>query len=285
MFSNSIQNNSNKYMIPLPNLPKIIKKQGNKAVFEIEGLYPGYGVTISNTLRRVLLSSLEGAAITQVKIKGVSHEFSTIPGVLEDVVIILLNLKKIRFKSFSDEPQQVVIKQKGEKVVKAGDFEVPPQLEIKNPEAPVASLTSKSAQLQIEALVEKGVGYQSIEQREEKKREIGMIPIDAVFTPVKRVSFRVENMRVGKRTDFDKLEMEIETDGTISPEEAFLNASEILLKHFSLFSESRGKVKKETKEEKKVKIKKKKKLKSAAKKTVKKKEYEKKKKRKKTLKK
>jgi len=208
-------------MIPLPNLPKIIKKQGNKAVFEIEGLYPGYGVTISNTLRRVLLSSLEGAAITQVKIKGVSHEFSTIPGVLEDVVIILLNLKKIRFKSFSDEPQQVVIKQKGEKVVKAGDFEVPPQLEIKNPEAPVASLTSKSAQLQIEALVEKGVGYQSIEQREEKKREIGMIPIDAVFTPVKRVSFRVENMRVGKRTDFDKLEMEIETDGTISPEEAF----------------------------------------------------------------
>jgi len=285
VFSNSIQNNSNKYMIPLPNLPKIIKKQGNKAVFEIEGLYPGYGVTISNTLRRVLLSSLEGAAITQVKIKGVSHEFSTIPGVLEDVVIILLNLKKIRFKSFSDEPQQVVIKQKGEKVVKAGDFEVPPQLEIKNPEAPVASLTSKSAQLQIEALVEKGVGYQSIEQREEKKREIGMIPIDAVFTPVKRVSFRVENMRVGKRTDFDKLEMEIETDGTISPEEAFLNASEILLKHFSLFSESRGKVKKETKEEKKVKIKKKKKLKSAAKKTVKKKEYEKKKKRKKTLKK
>ena len=272
-------------MIPLPNLPKIIKKQGNKAVFEIEGLYPGYGVTISNTLRRVLLSSLEGAAITQVKIKGVSHEFSTIPGVLEDVVIILLNLKKIRFKSFSDEPQQVVIKQKGEKVVKAGDFEVPPQLEIKNPEAPVASLTSKSAQLQIEALVEKGVGFQSIEQREEKKREIGMIPIDAVFTPVKRVSFRVENMRVGKRTDFDKLEMEIETDGTISPEEAFLNASEILLKHFSLFSESRGKVKKETKEEKKVKIKKKKKLKSAAKKTVKKKEYEKKKKRKKTLKK
>jgi len=272
-------------MIPLPNLPKIIKKKEKKDVIENEGIYPGYGVTISNTLRRVLLSSLEGAAITQVKIKGVSHEFSTIPGVLEDVVIILLNLKKIRFKSVSDEPQQVVRKQKGEKVVKAGDFEVPPQLEIKNPEAPVASLTSKSAQLQIEALVEKGVGYQSIEQREEKKREIGMIPIDAVFTPVKRVSFRVENMRVGKRTDFDKLEMEIETDGTISPEEAFLNASEILLKHFSLFSERRGKVKKETKEEKKVKIKKKKKLKSAAKKTVKKKEYEKKKKRKKTLKK
>lgn len=275
-------------MIPLPNLPKIIKKQGNKAVFEIEGLYPGYGVTISNTLRRVLLSSLEGAAITQVKIKGVSHEFSTIPGVLEDVVIILLNLKKIRFKSFSDEPQQVVIKQKGEKVVKAGDFEVPPQLEIKNPEAPVASLTSKSAQLQIEALVEKGVGYQSIEQREEKKREIGMIPIDAVFTPVKRVSFRVENMRVGKRTDFDKLEMEIETDGTISPEEAFLKASEILLKHFSLFSKSGEKpqkiktVKVKEKSKKKEKVNK---VKVSPKKVIKKTKHEEKKKRKKTLKK
>jgi DNA-directed RNA polymerase subunit alpha len=278
-------------MIPLPNLPKIIKKQGNKAVFEIEGLYPGYGVTIGNTLRRVLLSSLEGAAITQVKIKGISHEFSTIPGVLEDVIIILLNLKKIRFKSFSDEPQQVVIKQKGEKVVKAGDFEVPPQLEIKNPETPVASLTSKSAQLQIKALVEKGVGYQSIEQREEKKLEIGMIPIDAVFTPVRRVSFRVENMRVGRRTDFDKLEMDIETDGTISPEEAFLKASEILLEHFSLFSKSGEKVQKVKKlasakttagkETKKAKTSSKK----VAEKVIKKTKHEEKKKREKTLKK
>lgn len=275
-------------MIPLPNLPKIIKKQGNKAVFEIEGLYPGYGVTISNTLRRVLLSSLEGAAITQVKIKGVSHEFSIIPGVLEDVITILLNLKKIRFKSFSDEPQQVVIKQKGEKVVKAGDFEVSPQLEIKNPEALVATLTSKSAQLQIEAIVEKGVGYQSIEQREEKKREIGMIKIDATFTPVKRVSFRVENMRVGKRTDFDKLEMEIETDGTISPEEAFSKASEILLEHFSLFSKSYEKPKKikmvkvKEKPKKKEKVKK---VKASSKKVAKKTKHEEKKKRKKTLKK
>jgi len=275
-------------MIPLPNLPKIIKKQGNKAVFEIEGLYPGYGVTISNTLRRVLLSSLEGAAITQVKIKGVSHEFSIIPGVLEDVITILLNLKKIRFKSFSDEPQQVVIKQKGEKVVKAGDFEVSPQLEIKNPEALVATLTSKSAQLQIEAIVEKGVGYQSIEQREEKKREIGMIKIDATFTPVKRVSFRVENMRVGKRTDFDKLEMEIETDGTVSPEEAFSKASEILLEHFSLFSKSYEKPKKikmvkvKEKPKKKEKVKK---VKASSKKVAKKTKHEEKKKRKKTLKK
>ena len=275
-------------MIPLPNLPKIIKKQGNKATFEIEGLYPGYGVTISNTLRRVLLSSLEGSAITQVKIKGVSHEFSTIPGVLEDVITILLNLKKIRFKNFSDEPQQIVIKQKGEKVVKAGDFEVSPELEIKNPDALVATLTSNSAQLQIEAVVEKGVGYQFVEQREEKKREIGMMPIDATFTPVKKVSFRVENMRVGKRTDFDKLEMEIETDGTISPEEAFSKASEILLEHFSLFSKSYEKpkrikmVKVKEKPKKKEKVKK---IKARFKKVAKKTKHEKKKKRKKTLKK
>lgn len=275
-------------MIPLPNLPKIIKKQGDKAIFEIEGLYPGYGVTISNTLRRVLLSSLDGAAITQVKIKGISHEFSTIPGVLEDVITILLNLKKVRFKSFSNEPQQIIIKQKGEKVIKAGDFEVSPELEIKNPDAHVATLTSKSAQFQIEAIVEKGVGYQSIEQREEKKREIGMIPIDATFTPVKKVSFEVENMRVGKRTDFDKLEIEIETDGTISPEEAFSRASEILFKHFSIFSKSYEKpekikavkVKEKPKKKKEVK-----KIKTGSKKVAKKTKHEKKKKRKKTLKK
>lgn len=271
-------------MIPLPNLPKVIKKQGDRATFEIEGLYPGYGVTISNTLRRVLLSSLDGSAITQVKIKGVSHEFSTIPGVLEDVVTILLNLKKVRFKSFSDEPQQIVIKQKGEKVIKAGDFEVSPDLEIKNPDAPVATLTSKSAQLQIEAIVEKGVGYQSIEQREEKKREIGMMSIDATFTPVKKVSFRVENMRVGKRTDFDKLEIEIETDGTMSPEEAFTKASEILFKHFSLFSKSYEKPQKiKIVKEKPKKKKGGEKVKTSPKKVAKKTKHEKKKKRKKTL--
>jgi DNA-directed RNA polymerase subunit alpha len=225
-------------MIPLPSPPKIVQKDGNIALFEIEGLYPGYGVTIGNSLRRVLLSSLEGAAITQVKIKGVSHEFSTIPGVLEDVILIILNLKKLRFKSFSKEPQTATLSVKGEREVKGKDFKLPPEVELSNPEAHIATLTKSSAELNMEVLIEKGVGYSPVERREIRKPEIGVIPIDAIFTPVKRVGFWVENMRVGKRTDFDRLKIEIETDGTLLPQEALNQASEILLKHFSLFSQA-----------------------------------------------
>jgi len=282
-------------MIPLPSSPKIIKKENNRAVFEIEGLYPGYGITVSNTLRRVLLSSLEGAAITQIKIKGVSHEFSTIPGVLEDVITIILNLKKIRFKSFSKEPQKIILKAKGEKKVKAGDFDVTSEVEIKNPDIPIATITTKATQLQIEAIVETGIGYQSVEQRELKKQEsVGMMPIDSIFTPVKRVSFQVENMRVGKRTDFDKLKIDIETDGTVSPKEAFLNASEILCQHFSLFCENDKKTLEKPLEKKKIEKKKRKvvkekvkikKKKIVAKKETKKVKNEKKNKSKKTIKK
>lgn len=227
-------------MIPLPEAPKIIKKENNIAVFEIAGLYPGYGVTISNSLRRVLLSSLEGAAITQVKIKGVSHEFSTISGVLEDVITIILNLKKVRFKTFSDGSEKINLKVKGEKTVKAKDFKVSSEMEIENPDLPIATLTSKNSQLDIEAVVEKGVGYQSVEQREEDRKEIGMMPIDAIFTPVKRVSFSMENMRRGKRTDFDRVKIEIETDGTITPETAFQKACAIFQEHFDLFSQTLG---------------------------------------------
>jgi len=225
-------------MIPLPKKPKIIQEKENIGVFEIEGLYPGYGITIGNSLRRVLLSSLEGAAITQVKIKGVSHEFSTIPGVLEDVVMILLNLKKLRFRSFTSEPQTATLSVRGEREVKGKDFKLSPQLEIVNPQTHIATLTKSSSTLNLEIQVEKGVGYEPVERRELKKKEIGVIPIDAIYTPVKRVSFAVENMRVGKRTDFDRLRIEIETDGTLSPKEALIRASEILLEHFSLFSEA-----------------------------------------------
>jgi len=239
-------------MIPLPHPPKIIEKKGNRAVFEIEPLYPGYGVTLGNSLRRVLLSSLEGAAITEVKIKGVNHEFSSIPGVLEDVIVILLNLKKIRFKSWSDEPQFITLSIKGEKEVKAKDFKLNPNIELATPEVHIATLTSNRAELQIEAKIEKGVGYLSVEEREEKKAEVGVIPIDAIFTPVKKVSFRVENIRFEKRTDFDKLILEIQTDGTVSPEEAFSKATEILLQHFSLLLEfGKGKEEKEEKGEEK----------------------------------
>ena len=225
-------------MITLPNLPKVVKKEGNETVFEIEHLYPGYGITLGNSLRRVLLSSLEGAAVTQVKIKGVSHEFSTIPGVLEDVIQIMLNLKQLRFKAYTAEPQKATLKVKGEKKIKGSDFEIPAQLELVNKDCPIATLTDKKAELEIEIQVEKGIGYSPREVRKKEKLEIGTIPLDAIFTSVRRIAFRVENMRVGERTDFDRLFLELETDGTILPEDAFYQASEILVKHFSLFAET-----------------------------------------------
>jgi len=238
-------------MISLPQQPKIVKKEGNKALFEIEALYPGYGVTMGTSLRRVLLSSLEGAAVTQVKIKGASHEFSTIPGVLEDMVTIMLNLKQLRFKIFSEEPQKATLKIKGEKDIKGSDFELPTQLELVNKDCHIATLTDKKTELEMEILVEKGTGFSAREIRKKEKLEIGQIFLDAIFTPTKKVAFRVENMRVGKRTDFDRLFLEIETDGTISPEEAFTQASQILLKHFDLFAQT-FKIEKPSVEEKKV---------------------------------
>ena len=225
-------------MISLPFKPKIIEKEKNKAIFEIEALYPGYGVTIGNSFRRVLLSSLEGAAITQVEIKGVPHEFSTIPGVMEDAITILLNLKQLRFKIYTEEPQKANLKIKGEKEVKGSDFELPAQLELINKDSHIATLTQKSSELEMEIQIEKGLGYVPVERRKKEKLETGIIALDAIFTPIRRVSFRVENMRVGERTDFDRLFLEVETDGTITPEEAFSKTSEILLSHFSIFAES-----------------------------------------------
>jgi len=226
-------------MIPLPSQPKIIEKKGNFARFEIEALYPGYGVTIGNSLRRVLLSSLPGAAATQMKIKGVPHEFSTIPGILEDVITIMLNLKQMRFRIFTDEPQTATLSVKGEKEVRGSDFELPGQVELVNKDCHIATLTAKSATLEIEIKIEKGIGYSPRETRKREIRpEIGVILLDAIFTPVKRVMFKVENMRVGERTDFDRLFLDIETDGTIGPESAFFQASEILVNHFNLFAET-----------------------------------------------
>jgi DNA-directed RNA polymerase subunit alpha len=246
-------------MISLPKQPKIIKKEGNKTIFEIEALYPGYGITIGNSLRRALLSSLPGAAITQVKIKGVSHEFSTIPGILEDVISIIMNLKQLRFKIFTDEPQKAFLKVKGEKEVKGVDFNIPTQAELINKDCHIATLTDKSAELEMEIQIEKGMGYSSAETREksflsassakekstgEDKRSsspaIGTILIDAFFSPVKRVSYEIENMRVGERTDYDKLFLEIETDGIITPEQAFQEAAKILANHFSIFTDFFG---------------------------------------------
>ena len=231
-------------MIPLPLQPKIVEKKENWARFEMSGLYPGYGVTIGNSLRRILLSSLPGAAITKMKIKGVPHEFSTIPGILEDVILIMQNLKQLRFRIYSDEPQRAHLSVKGEREVKGSDFELPGQVQLVNKAAHVATLTDKKAELDMEIQIEKGIGYSPRETGKKstvhtrEKLEIGAIPLDAIFTPVKRVSCQIENMRVGERTDFDRLFLEIETDGSVTPEAAFTEASEILVKHFSLFGET-----------------------------------------------
>lgn len=225
-------------MILLPKAPKITDKKDNWVRFDIEGLYPGYGITIGNALRRVLISSLEGAAITQVKIKGANHEFSTIPNILEDVVNIIMNLKQLRFKLYSEGPEKAVLKVKGEKKAKGSDFKTSSQLELINKDIHIATLTSSRAELEIEVQVEKGIGYEPVELRkQQKKLEIGVIPIDAIFTPVKRVNYKVENMRVGEKTDFNRLMLDIETDGIVSPEEALQQASEILVNHFSLLSD------------------------------------------------
>ncbi len=224
-------------MISLPLSPKIIQKKKNQAVFQIEALHPGYGVTVANALRRVLIASLTGAAVTEVKIKGVQHEFSTIPGVLEDVIMITQHLKNLRFKIFEGDIQKAQLKVKGEKEVKGSDFKLPSQIKLSNPDCHIVTLTNSKAEIEMEIQIEKGIGYEPKDQRKKKKSEIGTILLDAIFTPIKNVSFQIENMRVGDRTDYDKLNIEIETDGTITPEEAFLEACQILIKHFSLFTE------------------------------------------------
>lgn len=173
-------------MIPLCLKPKVVKKKNNWAQIEIEALYPGYGVTVGNALRRVLLSSLEGAAATQIKIKGVPHEFSTIEGVMEDVITIMLNIKQLRFKMTGTEPQVCVLKVKGEKEVFAKNFGIPSQLEMSNPEIHIASMTTKNAKLEMEIKVEKGIGYSLKEAKKKEKLEIGLIPLDAIFTPIRK---------------------------------------------------------------------------------------------------
>ncbi len=211
---------------------KKISEKGNVGVFHIEGLYTGYGTTIGHALRRVLLSSLPGAAITQIKIKGVNHEFSTLPGMTEDIVEFMLNLKKVKFHFFADEPQTLLLKVKGEEKVTAGDIQSTPLAKVVNPEVHLATLTKKNADLEVEVTVEKGLGYVPSETRRLERLLVGTIVLDAAFSPVERVSFEVENMRVGDRTDYNRLKLEIETDGSITPSEAIHKAASILKDHF-----------------------------------------------------
>lgn len=215
---------------------KKVSDDGRVGIFHIEGLYTGFGLTVGNALRRALFSSLPGAAVTQIKIKGVGHEFTTIPGVAEDVVELTLNLKKIRFKFFADEPQVLTLKIKGEKEVTAGDIKTNAQVEVVNPDLHLATLTDKKAELDMELTIEKGLGYLPAAERKFERLAIGTVVLDAIFSPVIKVNSSVENMRVGERTDYNRLKIEIETDGSITPSDAIHKTANVLKDHFEKIS-------------------------------------------------
>lgn len=216
------------YKIIMPSKPRIVEEAGNKGVFEIDGLYPGYGHTLGNSLRRIILSSIPGASITSIKIDGVSHEFQTMDGIKEDVIVIILNLKQVRFKMLSDEPQTVTLSVKGPKDVTASDIKTSGQVEILNGDLHIASVTGKG-NLNIEMTIEKGLGFIPKEAHQKDKVDIGTIAVDAIFTPIRRVSYEVENMRVGDKTNHNRLRMSIETDGTLSPREALSYSIETMI--------------------------------------------------------
>lgn len=219
--------------IPLPENLKTVSREGSRAVFEITKLYPGYGVTLGNALRRVLLSSLPGAAVTRVSFQSVPHEFTTIPGVKETVLDIMLNLKKLRLKLFSDEPHVLTITKKGEGFVTSDDIQISAQAQIASKGLHIATLTDKKAELTMEITVERGVGYIPADMQAKEKMPVGTIALDSTFTPVRSAAFTVENMRVGDRTDYNRLQMALETDGTLAPDEALAQAAKILVQQFS----------------------------------------------------
>jgi len=215
--------------VALPSKPRVVKEEETSGLFEIDGLFPGYGHTLGNSLRRIILSSLTGTAVTSVKIDDVSHEFSTIHGVQEDVITILLNLKRIRFTMDGDEPIVLTLNSKGEGVVTAKDINPAGQVEILTPDQHIATLTEKSASLSMELTLERGLGFVPREAHNEEKADIGTIPLDATFTPIRRVNYEVDNMRVGDRTDFNRLRIFIETDGTMTPRAALERSVEIMI--------------------------------------------------------
>lgn len=216
------------YSITLPSKPRIVSEEGQEGVYEIDGLYPGYGHTLGNSLRRIILSSLPGAAITSVKIEGVSHEFSTMDGVKEDVVTILLNLKKLRFEVLSGEAQTITLSAKGPKKLTGADLQIPGQVRLLNPGAYICELTDKIS-FSAEFKIERGLGYVPREALKKERVDIGEISVDAIFSPIRRVNYEVENMRVGDRTDFNRLRIVIETDGTISARAALEQAIEVMI--------------------------------------------------------
>ena len=216
--------------ITLPRI-KNTKTQGNYASYDIEPLEAGYGMTLGNALRRVLLSSLPGAAVTSIRIDGVQHEFQDVPHVMEDVTDIVLNVKKLRLRSFSDHAISMRLEVSGERVVTAADIMAPSTVEIVNPDLYIATLDNENARLEMELVVETGKGYIPADSKEDQP--IGVIPVDAIFTPVQKVNYQVEHTRVGQMTNYDKIVLEIWTDGTVTPDEALRQSADILVRHFT----------------------------------------------------
>lgn len=219
--------------IILPKPPVLLQEiSPSQAIYAIEPLNHGYGITIANSLRRVMLSSLEGVAVTRYSIKGVSHEFTTISNVLEDVTDITLNIKALRFDAVVDSPTILTLKAQGAKVVTGGDIKLPGGVTIVNPESPILTLTNKDAKIEMELVIEKGFGFRKdIEQ--DLQGEVGIIAVDSIFTPVIRVSYDVEDTRVGDKTNYNKVVFNIKTDGTITPLEAISKSAKILVEQFS----------------------------------------------------
>jgi DNA-directed RNA polymerase subunit alpha len=226
--------------IALPSKVEFIKGSANQAQIVIEPCYPGYGTTLGNALRRVLLSSLPGAAAIGVKIKGADHEFMTLPHVKEDVLELILNLKKLRLKVFSDEVVKLELDARGEKEVKASDIKKTSLAEIANPELVLGHITDMAGSLVMEIFVAKGLGYITVESRESDKHEIGYIEMDSIFSPILSVGLNIEYVRVGKMTNWDKLIIDLVTDGTITPEDAFYKSVEILISQFNSFIEKKS---------------------------------------------
>ncbi len=225
------------YILPETELVSVkeVQREGFYARFEIEPLTPGYGVTLANSLRRVLLASLPGAAATAVRIDGVTHEFSTLNGVTEDVVEIILNLKSLHLRLMTDEPVTLILDKKGPGQVTAADFKTNPDIEILNPELVIATLDQKG-RLSLELTCEKGRGYVTTEMRRDEKLPLGTIMLDSIFTPIKKVHYQIENTRVGRMTNFDKITLDITTDGTIDPYDALKQSSQILIDHFAIMA-------------------------------------------------
>lgn len=211
---------------------KTLSEKGAEGSFAIEGLEAGYGLTIGTALRRVLLTSLPGSAVTQIKVKNATHEFATLPGLKEDLVEFSLNFKKLRFSVHGDEPQVITLHKKGEGEVTGKDIKLNSQVELANPDMVLGTLTTKSADLTVEITVERGMGYVPSEARQMEKLPIGAIGIDAIFTPVVSVNVTVEDMRVGKRTDFNRVLLDVVTDGTVTPSAAVVHAAAVLRDHF-----------------------------------------------------